>query len=312
MMERIVKWYENRTLAIRLVIAALATATPFYFSALFSVWVTDVVTLQQPLALGLHAAVFLVLFTAIIFFVRYAAAVRERLEQERHGRVALRLHAYAQVDRLVAQDLEHLKDSKFPEDFWACFGTSLESIQKIVQAAYHSFEASYGQSITSENRTDFEVTFMTKSYMDGKITIPACANRDGRAPRSMILRQNNPSIYENTVTAMIYREPRPTLHIVEDTKDPKSGYNEVYPGQTNRIRSSVVFPVLSDSNEILGTLVVHCDQPSFFKRTDEKYWSDLLEIFAKRIALVKRRLDVLLEIKKKRNDLVIQLPAQLF
>jgi GAF domain-containing protein len=259
-----------------------------------------------------HAAVFVVLFTVIIFFIRSAAAVREKLAEERTKRVELRLHAYTHLDRLVSEDLEHIKDPLPFKDFWCTFGTCLQSIQRVVEAAYQAFEAAYGQSVTSENRTDFEVTFMTKSYVDGEITIPASANRDARAPRSMILREKNPKIYENTVTASVYREERPVMHIIEDTKDPKVAYNELYPGETNRIRSSIIFPVLSNSNELLGTLVVHCDQPRFFQKGDEKYWSDLLEVFSKRIALVKKRLDVLFEIRKKQENLIVTLPDSSF
>lgn len=312
MMEQLIKWYNRRPLAVRLVIAALVTAIPFYFSALFSVWVTEVVTLQQPLTLALHATVFIVLFTTIVFFVRYAAAVQHRLEQELQSRVALRLHAYAHIDRLVTRDLELFKDFRILENFWQCFGASVKSIQQIIDAAYHSFEAAFSQSLASENRVDFEVTFMTKSYIDEQITIPACSNRDGRTPRSMILRHSQPNIYDNTVSAKVYREVRPSLHIIEDTKDPKSGYEEIYTGQADRIRSSIIYPILSSSNELLGTLVVHCDQPAFFKRSEEKYWSDLLEIFAKRIALVKRRLDLIVMTKNKHNELKVKFPSRLF
>lgn len=306
MMTGLVKWYERRTLAVQLVIAALSTSIPFYFSAFLAVWVADLANLKQPMLLGLNAAVFIVLFTAIIFFARYAAAVKEKLNQERRKRVELRLHAYTKIDRLVSEDLERIKERGLSKDLWGSLGICLQSIQRIVDLAYLSFEAAYGQSISSENRTDFEVTFMTKSYTDGEITIPACANRDARAPRSMILRRSDPQIYNKTVTATLYQEERPAMHIIEDTRDQESNYSELYSGQTERIRSSIVYPVLS--NGLLGALVVHCDRPKFFEKGDEKYWSDLLEVFSKRIALVKKRLDLLFEIRKSTENLMVTLP----
>jgi GAF domain-containing protein len=159
----------------------------------------------------------------------------------------------------------------------------------------NTFEAAFGKGLTSEERIDFEVTFMTKSYRDGHITIPAYANKDGRAPRSMVLRAQHPEIYDSTVTAQIYREAGPTPHIVEDTAI--ADYNELYSGQKDRIRSSIIFPVLSDKNEVLGTLVMHCDKRGFFLKREQKYWRDMLEIFAKRIALQKARMDVLVQAK---------------
>jgi len=36
---------------------------------------------------------------------------------------------------------------------------------------------------------------------------------------------------------------------------------------------------------------MHCDKPRFFVLSDLKFWRELLEIFAKRIALEKLRLD---------------------
>jgi len=70
-------------------------------------------------------------------------------------------------------------------------------------------------------------------------------------------------------------------------------YHELYPGQKSRILSSVIYPVSSETNELLGTLVVHCNRIQFFLKEDSKYWSELLEIFSKRIALEKCKLDML-------------------
>src|SRR6185437_7462742 len=122
-------------------------------------------------------------------------------------------------------------------------------------------------------------------------TILAWRNIDRRSPRSLFLRKTNPTIYNTTVTAHVYAADRPEMVIVEDTADPHEDYSALYPGQTERIRSSVIHPVLGDNNELLGTLVVHCDETKFFKKSDIKFWATLLEIYAKRIAYQKVCLD---------------------
>src|SRR6266540_3022059 len=86
---------------------------------------------------------------------------------------------------------------------------SLIHIQDLIAALYQILQAQFGQAGSLLNEIDFEVTFMTKSYVDGKITIYAYENRDHRSPRSLVLRQNDPDIYAGTVTAEVYRRSRP-------------------------------------------------------------------------------------------------------
>ena len=136
---------------------------------------------------------------------------------------------------------------------------------------------------------------MTKSYKDNYITIPAYSNRPKRAPISMSLREGKPDIYDNTVTADIYRETKPHMHIIENTNSSVDEYKELYPEQKSRIKSSIVFPVLSPQNKILATVVVHCDKDNFFKKNDFKFWNNLIEIFSKYIGLEKIKIDFLVE-----------------
>jgi hypothetical protein len=291
---RLVKWWLGLSDGWRLLLGALGTAVPFYFAAYLSFSVATAAQLGQPLSLVVHAVGFIVLLTFVVGIQRYLAHAYDQMTDAEQARMAVRLHAYAHLDRLVVRDVQRITASPATSQHFAeRFVSSRGALQELVEAAYNAFEAAYGTSAKTEERIDFEVTFMTRSYEDGHITIPACANRDGRAPRSMVLRQQQHDIYENTVTAAVYREPRPAIHIVEDTASPPGQYQELYPGQTKRIRSSIVYPVLSGMNELLGTLVVHCDRTGFFKNADEKYWTDLLEIFAKRLALVKLKLDKL-------------------
>jgi hypothetical protein len=293
MMTRLVAWYDSRSLGERTFLASLAAGAAFYSSALMAVGISKTVGEQAPGgSTAVHAAVFLVLLTTGIFASRYFLTVRHRIRDERDAKTAFQLHAYAHVDRLVAKQIDWAGRR---DDMRKAWGLGPRVFQEIVQRAYETFEAGYGRAPEAAERIDFEVTFMTKSYHDGKITIPAYANRDGRAPRSMVLREKNPDIYDNTVTARIYREQRPSPHIVENTDAKAADYQELYPDQKKRIRSSIVYPVLSHQNTLLGTLVVHCDKNGFFEERDQKYWFDVVEIFAKRLALAKQRLDLSVE-----------------
>ena len=315
MAHRILNWYDNLPTSLRLCFLALFTALPFYFSAFLSYSVSQTANLQGYKGLGLHSAIFIVLLAIVVFIYRYITFLRQEKMRATSERNAAIMHAHAQSERLIIDDLMKLNNVDiFGENFQESFLVSIKDVQRIVQAAYNTFEGSFGKSNTIEQRIDFEVTFMTKSYTDNEITIPASANREGRAPGSMILRENNPKIYDNTVTASVYRETRPTIHIIEDTLNSEAGYHEIYSGQTDRIKSSIIYPVFSDKNILLGTLVVHCDKPGYFKKSDAKYWIEILEIFSKRIALCKLKLDMIVNHLKTADteNIKIKKPIPLF
>ena len=167
----------------------------------------------------------------------------------------------------------------------------MTALKRLTQAAFDALTAHYGQAERTANRIDFEVTFMSRSYIDDGITIPAWANRDGRKPTSMQKRAGNPTLYDRSITADVYRAETPEMRVISDTADPQSNYAEIYPDQRQRIKSSVVYPILSSEYELLGTLVLHCDRAGFFAEEDRKFWRDFCELFAKRLALEKQLLD---------------------
>lgn len=80
----------------------------------------------------------------------------------------------------------------------------------------------------------------------------------------------------------------------EDTSTDDT-YYETYQNQKDRIKSSVILPVLSHKNELLGTLVVHCNQPSFFRKSRFAFWKELLEIFSVELGYQKLLLDYYIE-----------------
>lgn len=104
-------------------------------------------------------------------------------------------------------------------------------------------------------------------------------------------RSSDTTVYDRTVTADLYRAQSPDLQIIEDTEAPQASYAELYAGQKQRIKSSVVCPVLSSESVLLGTLVLHCDSKKFFKEKDRRSWRQFCELFTKRLALEKLLLD---------------------
>lgn len=305
-MKKIVQFYEGCSPIAQTLLAAFPAAVVFYFAALLSTWISQL--WQGPdawLKVGIHGVIFVFVATVFLFiadrFKATRAAIRSQKEHERNALAA----AHAHCDRVTSSIIGRIAPHSSPAQFIELYCGSVDVIREFVKAAYLTFSDSYGNGSDPMSRINFEVTFMTLSYRDQKITIPACANRDNRHPRSMVLRSSKPDIYENTETAKIYAAPRPEPVIVNDTKQfPK--YSELYPGELDRLRSSIIYPVLSDKNELLGTVVTHCDKAGFFDSTRSKYWFELLEVFAKHIAVEKRKLDVLTAVSGTLN---LQLPV---
>ena len=294
-------------MALTTILHAYRTLSPLWRSVVFGflcvlpVLASAFVTYYLKLSLEktLQVQLLLVLFLFFIFVVvrRYIELKLETLDKVTEAQRNSLGQAYASLDALVARRLRHMHTAldqyEQRADATALFLASIASlrhIQDLVEALYHVVDSQFGQAGSLLTAIEFEVTFMTKSYLDQKITIYAYQNRDHRAPRSLLMRANNPDIYDATVTADIYREARPDMHVVENTT--KEPYVEVYPGQRDRIKSSVIYPVLSDSNELLGTIVIHCNQAGLFRRSEVAFWRKLLEIYAKRIAYEKSYLDL--------------------
>ena len=211
--------------------------------------------------------------------------------------------AAASMQRIVA---ERIRETRTPiHEPKAALRDAIASVgclRNIVKSLYAHLEGEFGEAELLHERIDFEVTFMTLSYVDNKITIPAFGNRSARAPLSMKMRAVNPNIYESTVTAELFKSTKPEIRIVEDTSDPNQQYRELYDGQLDRIKSSVVYPVFDDRNGLLGTLVVHCNRSNFFKRKDEIFWKELLERYAVQLAFEKSRFDLLKSTKLLLED----------
>lgn len=169
------------------------------------------------------------------------------------------------------------------------------NLEQTVIACYTLFYEKYSECHGFANGINFEVTFMTKSYIDNKITIPFGCNRDHRQPISMQMRVSNPDIYENTVTAAIYKMNRPEMQLIPDTNNPNSKYASLYNNQKSRIKSTIVAPVMSSENALLGTLVIHCDKTKFFTKFKYRFWEDLIAVYTAKIGKEKIILDKIAE-----------------
>jgi hypothetical protein len=102
------------------------------------------------------------------------------------------------------------KEYESPQSFIERFCVSPKEIQSYGEAAYLTFKDKFGHGSDLTERINFEVTFMTRSYVDEEITVPACANRKSRTPRSMVLWPEDKTIYRETETAKIYRGTLPS------------------------------------------------------------------------------------------------------
>lgn len=278
---------------LRSTLSYVTAALLFYLGAVLEKVAQDSFGASVPrfVTVGAFFLVGAVLFGLVAGAVRAVALVEA--EKDRTQRDAL-LYAASAMDQHISERAARLRTLN-RLDVLSTADWHIDGIKLIVRRLYQLLEAKYGQSALLAERVTFEVTFMTRSYKDGLITIPAFANRSEREPVSMGKRRDTPNIYDNTYTAMVYREALtgvPAPKLIEDTAEPAEKYQELYPAQRERIRSLFVAPVLTDGNIMLGTLVAHCDRAGFFSQEDRKFWCDLVDTFGRRVAYEKLCLDI--------------------
>jgi GAF domain-containing protein len=311
-MRSLIAWVNARSVPTRAAMSALLTGFLFYLAALAEGHVEIAI---QTLGFGARAAQAAVVILAAALWWFVATLYREeteRLGEQQRQRVRALAYAATLMSDFVAWQTTSLRSQ------WATGDTatkalirvasSVDSLHAVVKATYSLLASQYGEDRDPLGRIHFEATFMTRSYRDSELTVAAYENEDHRMPTSMRERSTNPKIYSTTETAKLYAERSSRLRIVEDTVSLNANYAELYPGQRQRIRSSLICPVFSDQSELLGTLVAHCDRPGFFSEADRSYWSEVLAVFAKRLALEKERLDLLWASEAARRDLGLAEP----
>lgn len=310
---RLAKWFLNQSRGVQVVLRALTISLATFGSAILSAFVALTLNLGVSLTLfviSISTLGIIVLVTLVYYLLSESinktkeerdAEKRALLDKENHDNYVLS-SAREMADQTMLTEIEWLSTNLqntilVPADPEKMF-------HLIIQATFDTLNLHFAVKENLRDRIEFEVSFMTISYIDGGITIPASANRHGRRPRSMIERAGNPQRYNSTVTADVYRDEHHRERFVEDTNDKIwQDHYKLYPNQRATIRSAIVWPVLSADANILGTMVMHCDRPKFFLEKDRDFWSEFCEVFTKRLAHAKLQLD-----QAVKNDSVKVLP----
>jgi len=281
---RVVRWYLARGAISKSVGTAIWFAVAFALSATAEKWVQDNASDDYKTVL-IGAAAILVLIISIMIRSWMQSVVN--LDASNNATLA---YARQLMDRYVSDRIA-LYPVEYSLDSTSSIEGAHQRLMNIAEHCYAMFEGKYGTSDDYNRRLNFEISFMTKSYVDNELTIASYANRGGNRPPSLTERATNKFQYSKTFAAEVYRDNRRELIIIEDTSAPASRFQEVYTGQRDRIKSMLVSPVLDHNNNVLGVLVVHVEKCGFFMEGERRFWASLLDIFGKRIALEKLRLD---------------------
>jgi GAF domain-containing protein len=213
--------------------------------------------------------------------------LRVKFTTDRSGRISF---IHSQLDSLVSEDQRRVERGINLIDAPT---SPLSMIEDITRSLYDLLNSKYQDDSIPGERIHIETCFMTNSYVDTRITISAWANDEGRTPTSLSMRSSQPDIYDRTVTADVFREAmtkRPEPRLIEDT-EADANYHHLYPTQHQRIKSTIVYPVLSSSSRLLGTLVATADRRGYFRAVDQQYWFTVMNLYERRLALEFLRLD---------------------
>ena len=261
---------------------AAAVAVVTWLGAAIGIWLTA----RSGSQLILVSIVAVVLTAGLVFLAKLMLIARDRYVASRKEAIA---YVHDQLDSITVEEQGDLLTDNTDVRVSA---SPLTDVKRTTRALYDFLDAKYQGSRLPGERAFLETVFMTTSYVDGLITICAWANSDRRRPTSLNNRRDQPNIYDATVTADLYRESaskRPEPRVIEDT-ELDDAYQQLYEHQNQRIRSTVVFPILSSESAMLGALVGTADQPGFFRKTDARFWETIFGLYGKRLALQMLRL----------------------
>lgn len=289
-MEQFARLRERCVVRWRRSFPAVGSAVLVYASALVGVEVAALGGLEPWATVLLHAALVVVLVAVLSVAhgpdeVTGGEPIDDRLHLIRRAE-----YEAASVPAVVQGEVAKLcNESSKPVPHVP--HSPMAAIEAELGALYRTLDGAQWPVRTPGDRIEFQVTFMTRSYRDDRITIAAWANRAGRRPVSLDLQAVRPDIYDRSVTAEVYAESRPSPRLVSSTTRAGNRYQQLYPDEKDWIRSTIIYPVLSLSTDLVGTLVASCDREHYFRDEDYAIWCELLEPFAMRIALEKQRLD---------------------
>ncbi len=197
MMNRFVKFIDGLPLGVRILINSTFITLPYYISALLTIQIQEVFDITGSYAWNV-VLIYILITIAGVFVYHYVETIRKNINLENQSKIRARDQSYSYVDRYVTENLKHFHQSAIkylsnPASITVeeVFFNSLNNIKALIEKLYSTLESHFTDALELDldgNRIDFEVTFMTKSYKDDQITIPACSNRENRSPRSMVLR----------------------------------------------------------------------------------------------------------------------------
>lgn len=299
MKKSIMKYIKKKRTVITSTASSVVSIILAILATLLYNWIFGALKEDSPFAIKcIFAVVSIVITIVVIYLVSLLSEyIKGKIWPENFEDEYMK-HAFLHIRKLGANRQESFHKSQrnyaasSPEE--RMMKETMQNMQLVVDSCYAFFESAFSTTGQLVDDISFESTFMTKSYIDQKITIPCSANKENRTPISMLHRSENPDIFDNTETAKIYELERPVMILVENTEDDEE-YAEIYANQKSRIKSSVILPVLSHENALLGTLVVHCNQAGFFKNEKYDFWKELLEMFSVEIGYQKLLLDYYVE-----------------
>lgn len=276
-------------------------------------------------------SILVVLVIAIVMFIIDQKIIKARKSLQKNEEMKESITKFA-VKSLGSDDtteqekiLSEVQEGNFNEKL---VRNCKKNIRSIVEACYASIQKYYSaeQSKRGENILDdnfkLTVNFMTESYhityKENKETRPAIViaawkNFNDKQPRGMLQLDKNPKYY-------IYGNPDANTEEEKGKSEPYKMYEDSRAGKDIKIRinettkdiimqeedrtkfqSSIVAPVSTNSNELIGVLVIHCNKEGFFSTNDEVFLSNIMNVFTAGIKKEKLILDAIYKISKKED-----------
>jgi len=196
----------------RVAIQAIAVSLLSYGTALITTYVGNIKPTDDNRAVVvLGAFVVVLIMTVASTLIDKIIRLRERGQERKHDVYKTGYMTLNRERNNYIKLLRELSESTIDQRT----DTPVELMNNAVSELYETLETEYGTAVSITEHVEFEVTFMTKSFKDNKITIAAWASRDGRAPKSMAKRAADPDIYAGTETAKLYADENRTVRTIE-------------------------------------------------------------------------------------------------
>lgn len=298
MIRKIALRFNTLPLSVKASITSVLAIVAFIIGAILENGVQKILG-EQPgdRALGLFWILFSLIIAALWGLLQYGyRRVLEFHVSDSHARERAIADARERITKLSVQQLARCdaimeKDTVSMDELRSVLICEIDRIAGLITAAWEVVNSHHNVSVTATERINFEMTLITPSLRDSELTIASWCNRENLRPKSLLIRiQEDTKIYQRTRAAKMISNRVTDTIVIEDTSAPMENYEHLYEGQKERIRSSVLHPILSPKNEHLAVLVLHCDQTGFFRVDDRRYWHELFSVFAPSIALELERI----------------------